>query len=50
MANIKHSEGAIDFFTNGLLSLTSVYQQALILTLISIQHKICKELNVLHDD
>lgn len=49
MANIKHNEGAIGFFTNGLLSRTSVYQQALILALAPIQHEIYKELNVLHD-
>lgn len=49
MANIKHNEGAIGFFTNGLLSRTNVYQQALILALAPIQHEIYKELNVLHD-
>lgn len=49
MANIKHNEGAIGFFTNGLLSRTSVYQQALILALAPIQHEIYKEVNVLHD-
>lgn len=50
IANIKHNEGAIGFFTKGLLSRTSVYQQALILALAPIQHEIYKELNVMHDN
>ncbi|CDH06511.1 MULTISPECIES: inosine/xanthosine triphosphatase [Xenorhabdus] len=43
--NIKQKGGAIGFFTNGILTRTSVYHQALILALVPIHHEIYKELN-----
>ena len=47
--NIKQQGGAIGFFTNGVLTRTSVYQQALILALVPIKHEIYKELNHIED-
>ncbi|HEQ1859197.1 TPA: inosine/xanthosine triphosphatase [Providencia alcalifaciens] len=47
--NIKQQGGAIGFFTNGVLTRTSVYQQALILALVPIKHEIYKELNQIED-
>lgn len=43
--NIKQKGGAIGFFTNGILTRTSVYHQALILALVPVHHEIYKELN-----
>ncbi len=47
--NIKQQGGAIGFFTDGVLTRTSVYQQALILVLVPIKHEIYKELNQVED-
>ncbi len=46
--NIKQQGGAIGF-TDGVLTRTSVYQQALILALVPIKHEIYKELNQVED-
>ena len=47
--NIKQRGGAIGYFTDGLLSRTSVYQQALVLALVPVTHDIYKELNQKED-
>lgn len=43
--DIKQKGGAIGFFTGGALTRTSVYEQAIILALVPIQHEIYKSLN-----
>ncbi len=43
--NIKQKDGAIGFFTDGILTRTSVYHQALILALVPVHHEIYKALN-----
>lgn len=48
--NIKQKGGAIGYFTDGLLSRTSVYQQAIVLALVPVTHDIYKQLNKKDDE